>query len=187
MSQRLRTILGLVAVVGLLLAQQPVSQGPLATNVAPWQITGTGTAGVPGTSVLTVQGISGGQAVPVMGSLTTTFTPSSSSANAFTIKHLTTSVSTYSAVKASGGNLYGLVAYNANSSVCYLQFYNSATPTIGTSVIDSYAVQAGVSVVVPAGSIALENFSTAITIAAATADSGASVCPTAMSVSVYYQ
>ena len=38
-------------------------------TTSPWIIAGGGTAGAPGTAVLTVQGISGGQAVPVSGSI----------------------------------------------------------------------------------------------------------------------
>jgi hypothetical protein len=41
-------------------------------STSPWVVAGGGTAGAPGTSVLTVQGIAGGTALPISGTVTTT-------------------------------------------------------------------------------------------------------------------
>jgi hypothetical protein len=90
-------------------------------------------------------------------------------------------------IKGSGGNLYGFSAFNPNPTPCYLQFYNNVgVPTVGTSVIDSYGVQAGVTLTMPPGQFALENFATGIAYATATADGGGTECTTGMSVTVYY-
>lgn len=45
----------------------------LASNQSTLNVVGTGTAGTPGTAVLTVQGISGGTAIPVTGTYTGTY------------------------------------------------------------------------------------------------------------------
>jgi hypothetical protein len=52
--------------------------------------------------------------------------------------------------------------------------------------LDSYGVQAGLTVIVPPGIFALENFATGIAYATATADAGATECTTGMSVTIYY-
>lgn len=66
------TITGTVAVTGTFFqATQPVSGTVAVTqSTSPWIVAGGGTAGTPGTAVLTVQGISGGTPQPV--SLTST-------------------------------------------------------------------------------------------------------------------
>lgn len=113
--------------------------------------------------------------------------PNTSSANAFTLKHSSSAAAAN--VKASAGNLYGLVLGNSGTTACWLQLFNNAgTPTAGTSVIDSFMVQAGVTVVIPAAVLAWENFATGIAFAGATTDSGATTtgCTTSFSVSVYY-
>ncbi len=54
-----------------------IGSGPFAVtqSTSPWIVAGGGTAGSPGTAVLTVQGISGGQAVPVSGTFYQTTQP----------------------------------------------------------------------------------------------------------------
>ena len=119
---------------------------------------------------------------------TTAPTPSTSSSYAFTKFHASSAAA--GSIKASAGNLYGLVLGNSGTTACWLQLFNTAgTPTAGTSVVDSVLVQAGVSVVVPPGTLALENFATGIGFAGATTDSGATTtgCTTTFSVSAYYQ
>jgi hypothetical protein len=73
------TITGSVAVTGTFWqTTQPVSlasttiTGTVAVtqSTSPWIVAGGGTAGSPGTAVLTVQGISGGTAVPISGAVT---------------------------------------------------------------------------------------------------------------------
>jgi hypothetical protein len=114
-------------------------------------------------------------------------TPSTSSTYAFTMYHHVYA-GTGLNVKASAGNLYGFSVFNGGTIPCYFQLYNTAgTPTIGTSVIDSYGVQAGVTLSIPPGQLALENFSTGIGIGAATADAGATTTGcTTISATVYY-
>lgn len=117
-----------------------------------------------------------------------TFGPVSTSGGAVSVKHLVESSSTYDAVKASAGNVYGIYVFNPNASPCYLMFYNNATPTIGTTAnIQAIGVQGGVGVALPIGVFAQANFSTAITVANTTTDGGASVCTTGMSLDVWYQ
>jgi hypothetical protein len=54
-------------------ATQPVSGTVAVTqSTSPWIVAGGGTAGSPGTAVLTIQGISGGTAVPISGTITAT-------------------------------------------------------------------------------------------------------------------
>ena len=54
-----------------------IGSGPFAVtqSTSPWIIAGGGTAGAPGTAVLTVQGISGGTAIPVSGTFFQTTQP----------------------------------------------------------------------------------------------------------------
>jgi hypothetical protein len=70
------TITGSVAVTGAFFqAIQPVSiAGTVAVtqSTSPWIVAGGGTAGSPGTAVLTVQGIAGGTAIPISGTVTVT-------------------------------------------------------------------------------------------------------------------
>jgi hypothetical protein len=148
-------------------------------------VVGVGTAGSPSGGVLSIQGVSGGTAVPVSG--TFTFGPASGSTSATSAYHASSAAAAN--VKASAGNLYGLVLGNGGTVPCWLQLFNSAgTPTAGTSVVDSYMVQAGLTVVIPVGAIALKNYATGIAAAGATTDSGATTtgCTTTFSVSAYY-
>jgi len=133
-------------------------------------------------------------AVSVMGvnafvtnTVSTSFAPSSSSSVALTRYHASSAAAAN--IKASAGNLYGLVLGNSGTIPCWLQLFNtSGTPTAGTSVVDSILVQAGVTIVVPAGGLAYQNFATGIGAAGATTDSGATTtgCTATFSVSAYY-
>jgi hypothetical protein len=147
-------------------------------------VDGEGTAGTPSGGVVSIQGVSGGTAIPISGS----FTPSATSTYALTKFHATTAAAAN--VKASAGNLYSLVVGNSGTIPCWLQLFNNAsTPTAGTSVIDSIYVQAGVTVTIPPAIFAYQNFATGIAIAGATTDSGATTtgCTSTVSVSAYYQ
>jgi hypothetical protein len=196
-----KVIAGIVIITAVLLAQQPVVvQAPLPALVAgaatigavnqatsPWIVAGGGTAGSPGTAVLTVQGVASGTAIPISGTITATIGPSTSSSYALSLKHSSSAAA--GSIKASAGNLYGLTLGNSGTVPCWLQLFNTAgTPTAGTSVIDSVMVQAGLTVIIPPGVIAYENFATGIGYAGATADSGATTtgCTTTFSVSAYY-
>lgn len=92
------------------------------------------------------------------------------------------------AVDASPGQVYGYFFYNANSSVCYVQFWNTAqgSVTVGTTApILSMGIPAlgGANVAFPNG-IA---FSTAITIAATTTRAGGSACASGVDANLLYK
>lgn len=114
-------------------------------------------------------------------------TPSTSSTYAFSIYHNTSAAA--GSIKASAGNLYALSVGNGGTIACYLQLFNTAgTPTAGTSVIDSYMVQAGTSRDIPLATLARENFATGIGYAGATTDSGATTtgCTTTMDLTAVF-
>jgi type II secretory pathway pseudopilin PulG len=170
----------LFVITGALIAQQAVSQGPQATSVAAWSFslnqlntvalgnpTAWGTAPTGNVIGVNANVLSN---VPV--------SPQTTSTYAFTSDlHNTSSTTTFSTVKGSAGNLYGGVISNSGSVGCYVVFYNSTAPTIGTtSIVDRWFVQAGVTVPIMPGSIALQNYSTGITLAATTTVGGTTLC-----------
>lgn len=112
--------------------------------------------------------------------------PSTSSTYSFAAAPYTNNaVTTAVNPKSTAGNVYGADIENPNTSVCWLQFYNSTAPTLGTSVIFAIPVLAS-------GGIAKNlpfpvNFSTAISIAATTTATGSTACSTGMGVTLYYQ
>jgi hypothetical protein len=218
MKTRTKAIIGIIAVCVLLLAQQPVAQGPQAGNAAAWlvvgggaagtpgtgvmtvqgisggttvPVVGGGTAGLPGTAVLTVQGISGGTSVPVSGSVSlaansqANAVPQSTSTFAATAFDLSATAATQ--VKATAGNVWGWYGYNPNTSTCFLQFYNSASATLGASALHPFGVLAGGSFNIAPGSIALFNLATAISTGETTTATGATPCTSAMVVTIQYQ
>lgn len=174
-------------------AQQPVAQGPQASNAAAWLTSvttwATGTLGAManyGTSpgAVLVPGVN----AFITNSPAVTFAPSTSSTVALSQYHASSAAAAN--IKASAGNLYGFAAENSGVIPCWLQFFNNAsTPTAGTSVVDSYMVQAGVSIILPPGVFAAANYSTGIAAAGATTDSGATTtgCTSTFSVSAYYK
>jgi hypothetical protein len=100
------------------------------------------------------------------------------------------SVNTTLNVKASAGNLYGIACVNANASVCYLQFYNTAsTPTCGTAVVHSipltFGAAAGPSTVIAPSPMPLAGFTTGIGICMGTTATGATACTTANSCTLW--
>lgn len=189
-----KRLLAVFAVSGLLIAQQPVAQGPQASNAAAWLTSvttwATGTLGAManyGTSPGAVL-VPGVNAFVTNASSIGTPTPSTSATFAFTQFHNSSSAA--GSIKASAGNLYGLALGNSGVIGCWEQLFNTAgTPTAGTSVIDSIYVDAGITVMIPPGVLALKNFSTGIGYAGATTDSGATTtgCTTTFSISAYYQ
>lgn len=194
LSTNLRLAIALCLTLGILIAQQPVSQGPQAATAAAWLVSVSTWAG--GTlGAMTNYGTSPGAVlVPGVNAFITnassvgTPTPQTSATYAFTKYHNSSGAAAN--IKASAGNLYGVALENNGTIPCYMQFFNNAgTPTAGTSVIDSYMVQAGVVVVIPPGGIALENFATGIAYAGATTDSGATTtgCTSTFSLTAYYQ
>jgi hypothetical protein len=112
-------------------------------------------------------------------------TPSTSSTMA--LSQTTISANTAQSIKSSAGNVFGWSLYNGNSSVCYLQFYNtSSAPTCGTSVTWSFPIPASsTSTVVPP--YALYNHSTGIGFCAGTTATGSTACSTALSGTLLYK
>ena len=110
-----------------------------------------------------------------------------SSSNSTVVSQKSITANTAQSIDASPGNVYGWSLYNANSSVCYLQFYNtSGTPTCGTSVIWSFPIPASsTSTVVPP--YALYNHSTGIGFCAGTTATGSTACTTALSGTLLYK
>ena|ERR1700676_2282958 len=183
------SLLVLLASFVIVWAQQPVSQGPQAANASEWIWNLTKVAG----AALSLGQTTMSASLPVtiasnQTAVSVTFGPVSTSGGALTKFHNSSAAA--GNIKASAGNLYGAVLGNSGTVDCWLQLFNNAgTPTAGTSVVDSIMVQAGVTVSVPPGAIALENFATGIAYAGATTDSGATTtgCTTTFSVSAYYQ
>jgi hypothetical protein len=96
-------------------------------------------------------------------------------------------VTTAVTVKGSSGFLYSWFLYNPNSSVCYLQVFNTTTPTLGTTTpILSLPVPATSGANIPPGSLATA-FNTAIAVAATTTPTGGTTCTTGMTVNLWYQ
>lgn len=103
------------------------------------------------------------------------------------------SVSTQSAlttavvVKASTGNIYGLMVTNGAASVCYLEFMNTASgPSLGTNAAYSIPVAASSSVIIPVG-VYGPNLTTGISVGMATANNGSSACGTAATATIFYK
>jgi hypothetical protein len=186
-------IAALVSIYGLIAwAQQPVSVAntPAVTQSSgPWTMNLTQIAG----AALGLGQTTMAASLPVtlasnQSSLAVSFSPSTSSSVALSRFHAATAAAAN--VKASAGNLYGMVLGNSGTIPCWIQFMNTASaPTAGTSVLDSYMVQAGVTLTIPPGALGMTNYTTGIGIAGATADSGATTtgCTTTMSVTIYYQ
>ena len=95
---------------------------------------------------------------------------------------------TVTSVKASAGQVYGWYVYNANSTACYLQVFNTASGsvTLGTTTPT-------MSLGIPAGggaNVAMPNgiaFSTAISMAATTTRAGSTACTSAIDVNIQYK
>lgn len=186
MKTKLLLIAALLAIPTF--AQQPVAQSgsPWGQNLTQVNSVALGSPSNYGTSPGSVAVL--GVNAFITNTPAVTFGPVSTSGGAVTQFHNSSAAA--GNIKASAGNIYGLVLGNGGTIPCYLQLFNNAgTPTAGTSVIDSVMVQAGVSVVVPIGGSAYKNFATGIAYAGATTDSGATTtgCTTTFSISAYYQ
>lgn len=97
-----------------------------------------------------------------------------------------TALTTAVVVKASQGNLYGVIVTNGSTTTaCYLEFMNIGTsPTLGTGA--TYSIPIPVSsatvpgqVIIPPGALPLSNFSTGISVGLATTYNGSTACATA--------
>jgi hypothetical protein len=193
MSWKAGITIGLCVFIGtcILLAQQPVAQGPQASNASVWLQNLTQVATTNLGSPTAWGSAPSGNVIGVNANVLSNVppTPQSSSTYAFGNDfHGQTSTTTYNTVKSSGGNLYGWAFTNSGATPCWIVFYNSSSPTIGTTaVVERFMVQAGVSVIMPAGAFGLTNYSTAITFAATTTEGGSTVCSTALEANVYAQ
>lgn len=117
-------------------------------------------------------------------------TPSSASTYALGAPFEADALTSTTTVKSSAGNVYGLIVTNANTSTCYLEVFNTTSPTLGTTEpIFSFGIPAtsssggGWSILFPLP----VNFSTAIAVASTTASKGGTTCSTGMTVNVLYQ
>jgi hypothetical protein len=90
-------------------------------------------------------------------------------------------------IKGSGGNVFGWYGYNPNASACFLQFYNSATPTLGTGALHPFGVPAGAAFNAAPGSLAFFNLSAAISTGETTTATGGTACASAMVITILYQ
>jgi len=148
-----------------------VQPGNTANSTA-WLVTGTG-----GTFPATESG-----------SWTVTSNEAPTTAAAQALSAAAVSANSAQNIKSSAGNVYGLSFYNANTSVCWLQFYNtSGTPTCGTSVIWSIPVAASGTLAYGPGPLALQNHSTGIGFCACTTPSGSTACSTAVTGTIFYK
>jgi len=184
MNKKWKVIIGLFIVVALLFAQQPVQ---LQTVVGGGSVAlGHGTAA----TALRVELPTDGTGIVGLAAGTNaigTANPIPQSSSTYAFSSVDVAATSATAIKASAGNVWGFYGYNPNTSTCFLQFYNSASPTIGTSALHPFGVLAGGTFTVTPGSIALFNFSTAIDVGQSTAATGSSTqCSSAMIVTVLY-
>lgn len=98
----------------------------------------------------------------------------------------TVTTGTSSSIKATPGQLYSVNFYNANTSACYLQIFNVASPTVGTTTpLLSFGIATLQSIQFhPPWPV---NFDTAITMAATTARANAAPCTTALDVNMVWK
>jgi len=89
-------------------------------------------------------------------------------------------------IKGSAGNLYNLIAYNPNTTIAYVQIFNHASPTVGTTAA-VYILPIppnGIAGIEPSVPI---TFSTAITYAATTTATGSGDPTTGLVLSAAYK
>jgi hypothetical protein len=178
----------LVVWCGVLVAQQPVAQGPQAATAAAWLTAVTQWAGGTLGAMQNYGTTPGAVLVPGVNAFVTntvgvTFSPSAGSGAATTTFDLSATAATQ--VKGTAGNLYGYSVYNPNTTPCYLQFYNSAAATLGTSVLHPIGIQAGVTYGFISGT-PLANFATAISTGETTTAAGSTQCTSAMIAQIIY-
>jgi len=161
----MRRILGNILAVFLLAAPQLNVSQPSPVNVSQ----------VGGTAIAQLSGASEHLIIP---------TTNSAVGLTATVKAtLTTAV----VVKASAGNLYGVLATNGAASVCWVQFLNTASsPALGTNVVFAVPLPVSGVVAAPPGALSMSNFSTGISIGISTTATGSSACGTAGNVTVFY-
>lgn len=192
MNKRWKVVVALICVVGFLAAQQPVQ---LQTVVGGGSVAlGHGTAATAlrvelptdGTGVV---GLNAGSnnigTVTLAASSQANAVPQSTSTYAFSSFDLGATAATN--VDASPGNVWGFYGYNPNVSTCFLQFYNSASASLGTSALHPFGVLAGGTFTITPGPMALFNLSTAISTGQTTTGTGSTPCSSAMLVTILYK
>ena len=199
MRNKWKVLIGVAVVAIVAIAQQPVKPvdaGGVAMTAAQGGTAPTSQLSVGGTYNTALPSLSNGQAsqlqVDSSGRLITNIgtlpnvqpVPQSSSTYATPAFDLSATAATQ--VKASGGNVYGWFGFNPNSTTCYLQFYNSASATLGTGVLHPFGVVAGGSFNVTPGSVAMFNLSTAISTGQTTTATGSSQCSSPMTITILY-
>jgi hypothetical protein len=97
-------------------------------------VAGAGVAGTPAAGVLSIQGVAGGTAVPISGSVTTS-TPTSATATLSNVAASATSVT----VLASNASRKGACIANDGNKVLYLKFGATASLTSYTVRLDANA------------------------------------------------
>lgn len=91
-------------------------------------------------------------------------------------------------VKASAGNVFGVMAINGAASTCWIQFINSAAAgTLGTGVITAIPLPASTTQPIWITLPYPVNFSTGIAVGIATTNSGSTACGTGGNVTVFFQ
>ncbi len=136
--------------------------------------------------LLLLAAIAGGQS-NISSPMETTGSPTAS-ANDATLVFASTSLTTSQTVKSSAGNAYGYDVFNPNASLCYLEFFNTTSPTLGTTTpILNVAVPASSRSFLRSGSAALGNFSTAIAVAGTTAPKGGTTCTTGLVPNIFFK
>lgn len=115
--------------------------------------------------------------------------PQTAAANALSSVALST-ITTSVNVKASAGNVYGVLVLNGAASTCWVQFINSAgAGTLGTAVLMSVPLPASTTqpTYVQPAPFALSNHSTGIAVGIATTATGAVACGTGGNLTVFYK
>jgi len=184
----MKKLIAIVLVVAIfLLAQQPVSQGPQATNFANWAINLAALNAVALASPTAWGTAPSGNVIGVNANVLATVSPSPQTGAGFATTSFDLASTAGTNIKATAGNVYGFYIFNPNPTVCYLQFYNSVAPTLGTNALHPYGIQAGYTTAIPIGQFALFNFATAISTGETTTATGSTQCTAAMTATILYQ
>lgn len=97
-------------------------------------------------------------------------------------------ITTSSNVKASAGNVYGVMASNGAAAVCWVQLINSSgAGTLGTGVVFSVPLPSSGVVSIPPGVFGMSNFSSGIAVGIASSTNSSTACGTAGNVVVFYR
>ncbi len=148
--------------------------------------TGSLTATIPsGSSVITTQA----NGASLNANVYPTALSTTTGATAYFTNSLSTTVLT---VKGSAGNMYNMTAINQNTVDAYIQFYDTGSPSVGTTAPTySFLVPAGVASTIAGGFseqwVVPLTFSTNIKIAATTTATGSSAPSTNIVVNIGYK